>query len=99
MTDNEQSQRRPANSRRFDGSADDSLKTRIISHVAAQKNVDSTSLEPLYEAIDPDALEDLFAPHFDGTSRTTGRVVFAYSGYRVTVTSDGDIQTTPLENL
>ncbi|RBI60837.1 hypothetical protein DMJ13_17605 [halophilic archaeon] len=71
---------------------------RIISRIAAQKNADPTSLEPLYEAIDPGALKELFAPQFDGTTRTNGRVVFAYSGYQITVTSDGDIQTTPLEN-
>ncbi|RBI58777.1 hypothetical protein DMJ13_25880 [halophilic archaeon] len=69
----------------------------MITHVAAQKGVNPTTLDPLYEVINPEALENLFAPQFDGTSRTDGRVEFAYSGYRVTVTSDGDIQSTPLD--
>ena len=97
MTDLTNSQPRPAQCRQTDGGADDSLETAIVTHVAAQEDVDPTTLDPLYEVIDPDALGDLFAPQFDGASRTDGQVVFAYSGYRVTVTSNGDIQTTPLE--
>ncbi|RBI60416.1 hypothetical protein DMJ13_19100 [halophilic archaeon] len=77
---------------------DDSLAAAIITHIAAQKDVEPTTLDPLYEVIDPEALENLFAPQLDGTSRTDGQVEFAYSGYRVTITSDGDIQSTPLDS-
>ncbi|RBI60848.1 hypothetical protein DMJ13_17975 [halophilic archaeon] len=76
---------------------DTPLATAIVQHIAAQQNADPTSLEPIYDAINPDALTNLFGPQFDGTSRTDGQVVFTYSGYRVTVTNDGSIQATPLD--
>ncbi|WP_433632010.1 HalOD1 output domain-containing protein [Halomicrococcus sp. NG-SE-24] len=85
------------NSELSNDSQDVPLEIAIITHVVAQKNVDPTKLEPLHDVIDPDALKRLFAPQFDGTPRTTGQVVFTYSGYRVTVTSDGDIQAIPLD--
>lgn len=51
---------------------------------------DETDLEPLYTAVDPDALDSLFGPQGDGTPRDTeGHVVFDYGPYRVRVESDG----------
>ena len=49
-------------------------------------------LEPLYETIDPDALDALFR-HADG-ERRSGAVEFAYSGYEVTVCSAGLVTVT-----
>lgn len=49
------------------------------------------ALEPLYTAIDPDALDSLFA---SGTDTTNGQVEFQYHGYRVTVESGGCISLT-----
>lgn len=43
---------------------------------------------PLYEAIDPDALDNLFR------DRNTGEVTFTYLEYKITVTSDA-VTTTP----
>lgn len=60
----------------------------IINAVAEIEDEDPTGLSPpLYEAIDPDALDNLVA------SQNTSRVQFEYSNHRVTVTSDEIIVT------
>lgn len=46
---------------------------------------------PLYEKIDLDALDDLFAPTACGTPRTAGLVKFHYQEYKITVTSNGKV--------
>ncbi|ODR82235.1 hypothetical protein BG842_18150 [Haladaptatus sp. W1] len=73
------------------------LPTAIIREVADQTNSETTALEPLYNAIDPDALEMLFAAKPDGSLRAPGRIVFEYSGCEVTVTNKGDVQVVPLD--
>ncbi|WP_227355880.1 HalOD1 output domain-containing protein [Haladaptatus salinisoli] len=62
--------------------------TTIVERIAARAEVSSDDLEPLYAAIDPDALDALFAPRPNGSDRTGGQVTFTYAGYAVTVTSD-----------
>ena len=47
-------------------------------------------LTPLFETIDPDALNALFSPTQNGDTRT-GSVTFTHDGYEVTVTHAGDI--------
>lgn len=59
----------------------------IIKTVAAISNVDPTDLDPLYPAIDPDALDSLFRRESAGTS-----VEFTYVGYLVNITGDGVIK-------
>ncbi len=46
---------------------------------------DEDCLEPLYDAIEPDALDALFRSDCDGA------VIFSYSGYEITVRSTGKI--------
>lgn len=64
------------------------VSEQIISEVANRTNADPMDLPPLYESIDPDALEALFAPTKSGGIRF-GRVEFPYAGYDVTVEFDG----------
>lgn len=45
--------------------------------------------QPLYEVVDPDALDDLFDTN--GRGDATGRVTFRYEGYEVTVRAHGEI--------
>lgn len=50
--------------------------------------------EPLYDSIDPDALDRLFEPHDRGL-RDGGRVTFSFAGHRVTVQGDGSVFVSP----
>ena len=67
-----------------------SLAETVLKAVAEEEDTTPTALDPLYDVIDPDALNGLFAPTNGGNSRA-GRVVFSYCGYEVTVTSDGSV--------
>lgn len=67
----------------------DSVMTAILDIVADREGVDVGELPPLYDAVDPDALESLFAPTRTGSPRT-GRVEFTYAGYVVALVSDRD---------
>lgn len=73
-----------------------SLSFEVIAAVAEREGVDPTDIEPpeyeaLYDAINPEALDSLFAPREDGTGRTPGRVEFTFNGYHITVTDGGEI--------
>jgi hypothetical protein len=60
----------------------------VIEAITAQEGADPLEMtEPLYETIDPDALDSLFR---DGR----GSVVFEFRGFLVTVSSDGDVDLT-----
>jgi len=65
----------------------DNVTNEVIKTVAEVKDVDPLEVTPpLYEVVDPDALESLFA-----NDRTLGKVIFNYSGCEVSVFSDGYI--------
>lgn len=73
------------------------LSEQLVRAVAASEGVDPVALEtPLYEAIDPDALDRLFRS--TNTDRAGGRVEFSYHGYRVVV-SVGDEPEIRLEAI
>ncbi|WP_435179955.1 HalOD1 output domain-containing protein [Halorussus sp. AFM4] len=67
---------------------DRSVCQSVVEAVAEAEGVEPEELDPLYEVIDPDALEELFAPTAT-TGRMEGRVVFTYAGHEVTVCGDG----------
>lgn len=62
----------------------------VVEAVADREGVEPADLPPLYEWIDPDALDDLFAPtnHRPGLM---GQLTFRYCGYLVTVFNDGEL--------
>lgn len=65
---------------------------KVIERVAALKDTEPTELDqPLYEAIDPDALDSLFTPKRDRTARGGGEIQFMYCGCSVIVTPNGDV--------
>ncbi|NGM71058.1 hypothetical protein G6M89_18960 [Natronolimnobius sp. AArcel1] len=73
-----------------------SVSYRVITEIAAKEGIDPMDLEPpeyeaLYDAINPEALDSLFAPRADGDERTTGRVEFTFCEYHVVVSSDGTV--------
>nr|WP_227356632.1 HalOD1 output domain-containing protein [Haladaptatus salinisoli] len=70
----------------------DLLTEQITAIIAETDGQSIYELKPLYDVIDPEALDALFAPHVDGTSRPVGEVSFHYEGYWVTVSSDGVVE-------
>lgn len=65
----------------------------VVETIASREDVDSAELDvPLYEAIDPDALDALLRNTADARGGGPVRIDFTYCGYRVTVASDGSVQ-------
>jgi len=76
-----------------------SVSFQVITAVAEREGVDPTDIEPptyeaLYDVINPEALDSLFAPREDGTPRASGTVEFDFCGYRITAHSDGSVELT-----
>ena len=73
---------------------DRSVCQSVVEAVAEAEEVRPEEIDPLYEVVDPDALEELFAPT-STAGRMEGKVVFTYSGYEVTVCGDGYVSVEP----
>jgi hypothetical protein len=69
------------------------LGAAVVRAIGRAKDVPVEELEiELNDYVDPDALEDVFAPRLDGTPRNGGRLVFSVLDSTVTVTSDRRIR-------
>ncbi|WP_423745580.1 HalOD1 output domain-containing protein (plasmid) [Haladaptatus sp. SPP-AMP-3] len=64
----------------------------VIRAIAEQDDVSLTDIVPLYERIDPDALDDFFEPTYDGRPSTATSVEFEYGGYTVVVRGYGIVE-------
>lgn len=58
---------------------------RVVQYVANTTDTNALQLPPLYDAIEPDALDALIEGMADG------KILFPYAGHEVTVKSDGTI--------
>lgn len=64
------------------------LTMDVVAAIAEHEGVDPMDLDPpLFEVVDPDALDNLF-----NEAASNGRVTFSYNGAAVTVTSEGDVR-------
>lgn len=73
-----------------------SLSTVVIESVSEVAGKSPELLgDPLYDYVDPDALDQLFEPLRGSRQREGGRVAFEFAGYLVTVRGDGGILITP----
>lgn len=78
----------------YDGKTD--LSVFIVTAVSSITDTDPTEIDPpLNEAIDPDALDRLFADRPGDRPREGGYLVFCLGGCRVAVYSDGEIVIDP----
>lgn len=72
-----------------------SLSEAVIAAVASESGLDALELAdefgPLYDAIDPTALDSLFQSSGEN-GRSAGSVTFEYAAYRVTVDQTGRIE-------
>lgn len=66
----------------------------VVESVSAATGTAPLDLEPLFSAVDPDALDSLFAPTAEETARS-GRTTFEYSDCEVTVSADGVVLVDP----
>ena len=76
---------------------DTSLSFEVIRAVAEREGVDPIDIEPpeyepLYDVLNPEALDALFEPREGGIPRGSGQVEFTYCGYEVVVESDGSVE-------
>lgn len=69
--------------------AGESVSIDVIETVAASRNEDPTTLPPLHEHVNPEALDSLFRQTPNGGERT-GEISFRYYGFLVTVRYDGE---------
>lgn len=74
----------------------ESLSWRVIREVAEAIDTDPRRMRPLYETIDPDALDRLFDP-ISAESREfeTSHVTFRFEGCDVTAFADGRVVVSP----
>lgn len=63
------------------------VSTTLVIELADRTNSDVTALPPLYDTIDPDALDRLVADGDDGIV-----IAFDYAGHRIAVHGDGSIE-------
>jgi hypothetical protein len=68
------------------GASPSGISERVVHEVAAAKRTEPTELPPLYEAVDPDALDACVG------GMLGGEVTFQYAGCTVTADNDGRIR-------
>lgn len=77
----------------YDWEHDDPLSAAVVDVVAAVTDREPEELPPLYDVVEPDALDAVLAPRPGSPTRREGRgcVTFAFGGCRVGVYWDGSI--------
>ena len=73
---------------------DTPVSEMVVSTVAQVKGVDPLELDPLYDVIDPDALDSIFAA---GDGESSMELSFEMAGCDVVVHGDGEVVVTPPE--
>ncbi|PSP78025.1 hypothetical protein BRC81_08175 [Halobacteriales archaeon QS_1_68_20] len=68
---------------------DRSVSEAVVYAVSEATGTDPLDLEPLYTAVDPDCLDELFAR---ADSARPAELRFTFSGYEMTVISDGRVR-------
>ncbi|WP_227380898.1 HalOD1 output domain-containing protein [Haladaptatus halobius] len=74
----------------YDWATSDSLSTTVVSTIATVAGKEPTELKPLFDQLDPDALDALFQPT-DDALRVGGQVAFILDDYQVIVHANGKI--------
>lgn len=71
--------------------SDEAVSTAVVFAVSSLEDRQVTSLPPLNESINPDALDRLFESQYSGTVGQPSNVSFTFSDSQVTVTDDEQI--------
>lgn len=81
-----------------DGDGRRQLSHVVIESVAEATDTDPFRLPPLHDAVDPEALNRLFATSGHGGLSTDGHVTFRYHGCVVTVHASGQAIVEPADD-
>lgn len=73
----------------FDWTAFDSPSSALVDVIAEELTVDPMDLDPLYQRVDPDALNSLFEPRNGRRPLPGTSVEFTYADFRVRVNASG----------
>lgn len=77
---------------------DEPVSIAVVLAVSSVKECDPTELPPLHEAINPDALAQVFDSGPDSEVGVGTEVTFTYSDYQVTVTDGEYITLQPMHS-
>ena len=75
------------------------LGTRIVEAVEAYHDRDAMGFEPLFDSIDPEALEQLLAPEGRAIHGERAQVRFSWVDLEIVVTNTGSIAVRPVDAL
>ncbi|NHN47557.1 hypothetical protein G9464_08100 [Halostella sp. JP-L12] len=75
--------------------ATESVTEAVVAAIADELDADPLAIDPLHDAVDPDALEALFE-NTDTAARRGGEVSFESNGCRITVSATGDVSARAL---
>lgn len=78
----------------FEPSTGGSATEAVVSLVAQEKDCAPLELDPLYDAVDPEALDSICT----ATPDSSLRLSFEYAGYTVLVDASGIVQLVPVED-
>ena len=76
--------------------ANEPVTTAVQRAIQQSTECESNHDKSLYEVVDPDALNELFAPIDSDTSRVGGRVSFIHGNCRITVEGDEYLTVTSI---
>lgn len=65
--------------------------TAVVLAVAEIRDADPSELDPLYDVVDPEALDRLFT----NTSSPVGATQFEYEGFEISIHKGGELHITP----
>lgn len=73
----------------FDWTVFEGPSMAVVAAVAEESDENPGALLPIYEVVDPDSLDTIFAEDSESTRISTGSIQFEYHGYSVIVKANG----------
>lgn len=64
---------------------DDDVSFAVVEAVSVATGEPPTEIGPLSDAVDPEALNELFAPTFSNRAREEGQIYFPFEGHSVVI--------------
>lgn len=69
----------------------------VVETVARARDEEPTAVPPLFDRLDPDALDLVFEDWLKGPGKDEIRLSFPFAAHEVTVTSGGEVTVEPLQ--